>query len=188
MTRCLGLPGCLLVLLLAVLHPELAGALADENESGEPELKTMMGGPGIGMSQGVDRLLMAIDLRRKALKESEREVSRREAAVADLETLIVERVAMLEKSRLEIEERIALWEQKDGDRIKKLSKVYSAMAAPKAAGLLNSLDLDLAVAILSNMKQKSSALVLSAIPRERAISMSKRMVRPLGAPPAGRAK
>ena len=184
-----------ILMLLPLGSPSLWAAEPDDVASESEESPGPRGpriaksGPGIGMSQGVDRLLSEIDLRRKALKESEREVARREAAVDELEALIVERVAMLEESRLEIEARIERWEQKDGDRIKKLSKVYSAMAPPKAAGLLSRLELDLSVAILSGMKQKNSALVLSAIPRDRALDMSRRMVRPLGAgPPAAKAK
>ncbi|MCH7600938.1 MAG: hypothetical protein IH881_00985 [Myxococcales bacterium] len=145
-------------------------------------------GSKLGLSQGVDRLLKEIYERQKALTEVEREMARREAAVADLERLIEGRIAALEASRQEIEDRIAAWELKDGDRIKKLSKVYSAMPATKAARLLESLELDLAVAVIGKMKQKSSALILAAMPSSRALSVSRRLVRPLSVSPAGRSK
>ena len=45
------------------------------------------------------------------------------------------------------------------------------------------LDCDLAVSVLSGMKQKNSAQVLSMIPPDRALVMSRRMVRPLAASP-----
>ncbi len=142
----------------------------------------------MGLSQGVDRLLDEIYKRQKELTESERDVTRREVAITELERLIEEQIVILEEGRQEIEERITAWEAKGGDRSKKLGKVYAAMPAAKAARLLEKLDLDLAVAVLTGMKQKSSAQILAAMPSPRALVISKRMLRPLSAPPAGRAK
>lgn len=146
------------------------------------------GGSKLGLSQGVDRLLKEIYERQKTLTEVEREMARREAAVADLEALIDRRVAALDASRQEIEDRIAAWELKDGDRIQKLSKVYAAMPATKASRLLERLELDLAVAVLGKMKQKNSALILAVMPAPRALSMSRRLVRPLSGPGSRRGK
>ncbi len=101
--------------------------------------------------------------------------------------MIEERITSLEVDREEIETRIAEWETQDGDRIKKLSKVYAALPPIKAARLLSDLELDLAVSVLSGMKQKNSAQVLAVIAPDRALVMSRRMVRPLTASPEGKA-
>lgn len=179
------------LLILIVVQPAMAakdspGASSSLGKASQ--VKDASSGSKMALSQGLDRLLDEIYKRRKELTEGERELARREVAVGELEALIEERIAILEKNRQEIEERITAWEGKDGDRAKKLSKVYAAMPAAKAARLLEKLDLDLAVAVLSGMKQKDSAQILALIPSTRALTMSKRMLRPLGAPPAGRAK
>lgn len=167
-------------------------ARADENAAeGSPageEDEPAMPEPGMpmGMSQGVDRLLAEVYTRKKELAEAERDVERREAAVRELETMIDERIEALEADRRELETRIAKWETQDGDRIKKLAKVYAELPPSKAARLLSNLELDLAVSVLSGMKQKSSAEVLAAIAPDRALVMSRRMARPLAASPDAR--
>lgn len=138
----------------------------------------------MGLSQGVDRLLADVYKRQKTLTKAEREVESREAGVAELERLIEEKIASLEAGRLEIEERIASWESKDGDRIQKLAKVYTAMPPASAARLLETLELDLAVAVLGRIKGKNSAQLLAVMEPKRALLMSQRMLRPLSDSPA----
>lgn len=160
---------------VAAQAPEAKTGTADREASGQPDVS----GTRMGLSQGVDGLLIEVQKRQKQLIEAEREVARREAAVVELEAMIDERIAALEADRAAIEERIATWEQQDGDRIKKLAKVYSAMPPASAAVLLTELELDLAVSVLSGMKQKQSAKVLAAINPRRALVLSRRLARPL---------
>ncbi len=185
--------GCLAFgfLILFAGHPAMAAKDASDKSaasSGSRVKRDVPNDSTMGLSRGVDRLLDEIYRRQKALTEAEREVARREVAVGELELLVEQRIAALEGSRRSIEERIAAWETVDGDRIKKLSKVYAAMPTVKAARLLEALDLDLAVAVLGKMRQKNSAPILAAIAPTRALTMSKRMVRPLSAPPPGQAR
>ena len=93
--------------------------------------------------------------------------------------MIEKRIAELEADRAAIEARIATWETQDGDRIKKLAKVYSAMPPARAAVLLSELELNLAVSVLAGMKQKNSAKVLAVIDSKRALVLSRRLARPL---------
>ncbi len=179
------------LLILFAGQPAMAAKDASDKSAATSGTRARRENPSdstMGLSRGVDRLLDEIYRRQKALTEAEREVARREVAVGELEFLIEQRIAALEGSRRKIEERIAAWETVDGDRIKKLSKVYAGMPTVKAARLLEALDLDLAVAVLGKMRQKSSAPILAAIAPTRALTMSKRMVRPLSAPPPGQAR
>ena len=123
--------------------------------------------------------MIEVHKRQKQLVEAEREVARREAAVLELEAMIEKRIAELEADRAAIEARIATWETQDGDRIKKLAKVYSAMPPARAAVLLSELELNLAVSVLAGMKQKNSAKVLAVIDSKRALVLSRRLARPL---------
>ncbi|MCP5042042.1 MAG: hypothetical protein GY944_13515 [bacterium] len=181
----------LLLLVLPVVLPcgfaAQARAQGGDGSAERDDLQVPGSGSRMGLSQGVDRLLSEVYKRQKELAEAEREVTRREAAVLELEVMIEERITSLEVDREEIETRIAEWEAQDGDRIKKLSKVYAALPPIKAARLLSDLELDLAVSVLSGMKQKNSAQVLAVIAPDRALVMSRRMVRPLTASPDGKA-
>ncbi len=164
---------------LASSTPTLAQGKGGQDDAQESSGRSEVDGTRMGLSQGVDRLLIEVHKRQKELVEAEREVARREAAVLELEAMIEERIAALEADRAAIEERIAAWEVQDGDRIKKLAKVYSKMPPARAARLLSDLELDLAVSVLSGMKQKESAKVLAVIDPKRALVLSRRLARPL---------
>ncbi|MFT5696939.1 MAG: flagellar motility protein MotE (MotC chaperone), partial [Myxococcota bacterium] len=168
-----------LVAIIAVLAFALPAVAKTSDEKEDKDEGSKM-----GLSQGVDLLLEEVYTRQKALTLAEREIAQRESAVVELEALVDARITTLETSRQEIEDRIAAWETKGGSRVQKLSKIYSAMPAAKAATLLTALDLDLSVEVLSKMKQKYSAQILASMPAARALSTSERMVRPLSAPPA----
>lgn len=178
----------LLGILIATLASPGFAAEPASTKASQPSKARMAGeetgDSKMGLSQGVDRLLADVYKRQKTLAKVEREVASREAAVAELERLIEERIVSLEAGRIEIEERIASWENLDGDRIQKLAKVYTAMPPANAARLLETLELDLAVAVLGRIKGKNSAQVLAVMEPRRALLMSQRMLRPLSESPA----
>jgi flagellar motility protein MotE (MotC chaperone) len=130
-------------------------------------------------SEGVERIIAELREREATLETIERELKAREQSVRKLENQLEKRMAELESMRATVEKRIATWSSQDGDRIKRLAKVYSEMPSGKAASLLQKLDRDLATSILSGMKDKTSAAVLAEMPRSEAIMLSKRLVRPL---------
>jgi len=84
--------------------------------------------------------------------------------------------------RASVERRIETWSAQDGERVMRLAKVYAAMPARKAGELLQALDIDLATAIVARMKDKKSAEILTQLPREDALRLSRRLVRPLAEP------
>ncbi len=132
-----------------------------------------------GLSRGVESLIAEIRKQSFSLEKRGRELARREAAVQEIERLLDERVAEIEQMRDEVERRIERWVSLDGDRVEKLSKVYSSMPPERAALLLSGLELDLSVAIVQHMKKKQSAAVLAAMRSERALVISRRLLEPL---------
>jgi len=140
------------------------------------------------LSKGVDLILAEVKEREVELSRRELELSEREGAIRELESMVAQRAGELERIRKEVEARIVAWSSQGQDRIDQLSGVYSAMAPAEAAGLLSKLELDLSVAIIRQMKKKVSAGVLAAMKPERALSISRRILKPLDpasdAPPA----
>ena len=132
-----------------------------------------------GLSRGVDAIIAEIRKREVDLALREQRVAERERAVAELEGMIEERSMDLDRVRQEVEDRIEGWNAQGRDRIEQLADVYSAMPAERAGRLLDKLELDLAVSVVRSMKKKSSASVLSAMRADRALLVSRRILKPL---------
>lgn len=132
-----------------------------------------------GLSKGVDAIIAEIRKREVDLAVREQRVAERERAVVELEQLIEKRSIDLDRIRQEVEDRIAEWTAQGPDRVTQLASVYSSMPAERAGELLGRLDLDLAVAVVRNMKKKSSAGVLAAMRPDRALQLSRRILKPL---------
>ena len=142
-----------------------------------------------GLSKGVDSIIAEIRKREVDLALREQRVAERERSVVELEEMIESRSLELDRIRQEIEDRIAEWTSQGQDRVAQLASVYSSMPPAKAGELLGRLDLDLAVSVLRGMKKKSSAGVLAAMKPDRALLVSRRLLRPLDPrtdPPAAR--
>ena len=132
-----------------------------------------------GLSRGVDAIIAEIRKREVDLALREQRVAERERAVVALESMIEKRAMDLDRIREEVEGRIAGWSAQGRDRVSQLADVYSAMPPQRAGQLLNKLELDLAVAVVRSMKKKSSAGVLGAMRPDRALLVSRRMLKPL---------
>lgn len=132
-----------------------------------------------GLSRGVDAIIEEIRKREIEIALREQRIAERERAVVELEEMIVKRSTDLDRVRQEVEDRIAEWSSQGRDRVTQLADVYSAMPPEKAGRLLDKLDLDLAVSVVRKMKKKSSAAVLGAMRSDRALLVSRRMLKPL---------
>jgi flagellar motility protein MotE (MotC chaperone) len=137
---------------------------------------------------GVTTLLEEIRAHRVELDRRARALHDRESQVEDLERLAMQRLAELEKLADTVESRIAAWEESNGDAVRQLAKIYSSMPPQRAAPLLEEMDVELATQLVSKMKYKDSAAVLSLLSQERALAMSRKVAHPLGMKPADVAK
>ena len=150
---------------------------ADRSLRDDGDAPDLLNAPGL--SKGVDAIIAEIRKREVDLELREQRVAERERSVVELEGLIDKRAMELDQIRKEIEDRIEDWSRQGQDRVLQLSSVYSSMPANKAGKLLGKLDLDLSVSIIRGMKKKSSAGVLAAMSPDRALSVSRRMLKPL---------
>jgi flagellar motility protein MotE (MotC chaperone) len=161
--------------LLAVLALSVPSELPAQAKGG-------LAGAGVPLSEGVERLMADLRGRQADFEKRELEIAERERSIAALEKQLERRLAELEVLRVTVERRIDTWSAQDGDRVTRLAKVYAAMPPRKAGALLQALDLDLAAAVVARMKDKKSAEILSQLPHEDALRLSRRLVRPLAEP------
>jgi flagellar motility protein MotE (MotC chaperone) len=147
-------------------------------------LATLVAAAGTGASAQeasphVQRLVSELRERQASLERRERELAERERAIVELEARVDDRLAELAEIQRTVEARIQAWEGQDGDRIKRLARVYGEMPPERAAPLLENLSLDLATSIVSRMKAKDSAKVLAVMDADQALYLSRRVARPL---------
>jgi len=122
------------------------------------------------------------------LKQRARLLDDREAQVSSLEAAVDARLKELQELSHSMQERISRWEATSGDNVRRLSKIYAAMPAARAAALIKGLDVDLATQVVAKMKDKQSAAILALLPEKRALAMSRKVAHPLAMEPAVPAK
>lgn len=129
----------------------------------EPELWT--DGEILVLTQ-LDKRRSELDRREEALKDRERELEVQEEMLLEkteaLEALTKKAVS-LQQSKNSVRE----------DKLKQLAEVYGSMAPQDAAPLIAQLEAELALNLLGRMPKKRMAQVLSLMPAERALQLTK---------------
>ena len=115
----------------------------------------------------------------KRLNDRKIELDRREAELAKLEEElqkqrvgIEEKIKTLEKTRAEISATLKGRVEQDQEKVMKLVDVYSSMKPTSASKVIESLNEDLAVAILDKMKKKNAAEILNTMSGPKAKRLS----------------
>lgn len=121
-------------------------------------------------------------LKKKAeLKKKEEELAKKRAVLmAELMALqeeINNKIEILTQLRKEIMAQMAIKEIVDEKKLKHLIKAYSAMKPQKAASLIERLDMDFAVALLSKMKGDVVGNILSFVDTEKAARISEQLAK-----------
>jgi flagellar motility protein MotE (MotC chaperone) len=144
----------LILLFLCSILPALA-APGDEPESVEERrIKT-------SIRQEVNRLRQKeemLNLRETELKTLQQEVDKK---IEELKTARVEITALLEKKK-----------ELETEKTRELGKMYEKMEPAVAAGLLSTLEKQLAIAILESMSPKKAGKILDNMDRETAAALS----------------
>lgn len=104
---------------------------------------------------------------------SEREnLENRKKELKRLEEEVDKKLDQLNQLRLNIEKLLAAKDAEEQKRISELAKMYEKMSAEKAAAVFTTLDKDLAIAILGQMKTKSAARILNNMERDKAAKLT----------------
>jgi len=117
-------------------------------------------------------------LKKKAeLKKEEEELAKKRADLMALQEEINNKIEILTQLRKEIMAQMAIKEIVEEKKLKHLIKAYSAMKPQKAASLIERLDMDFAVALLSKMKGDVVGNILSFVDTEKAARMSEQLAK-----------
>jgi flagellar motility protein MotE (MotC chaperone) len=117
-------------------------------------------------------------LKKKAeLNKEEEDLAKKRAELMALQEEINNKIAILTQLRKEIMAQMAIKEIVEEKKLKHLIKAYSAMKPQKAASLVERLDMDFAIALLSKMKGDVVGNILSFVDTEKAARISEQLAK-----------
>ena len=106
--------------------------------------------------------------RRKNLEAREKQLATREALLEAGEREVEQKLRELTAIRGEIEGLLQAQGEEEQARVKSLVTIYEGMKAKDAAGIFNTLDMDVLITIFTNMSERKSAAILAEMNPERA--------------------
>ena len=111
------------------------------------------------------------------LKKEQAELDREKTELLAIREEINHKIATLTQLRNEIRAHMAEKKAVKAQNLKHLIKVYSTMKPQKAASLIDKLDIDFAIALLSNMKGDAVGNILTFVNLEKAARISEGLVK-----------
>ncbi|XPV76707.1 MAG: MotE family protein [Desulfovibrio sp.] len=117
------------------------------------------------------------DLNWKALKEREKEIIGRERSLKALESDLDKKLKKLQKIEANIKEMISEAKGIKEKRVRHLVDVYSNMKPKQAAAVLETLEIELAVKILSSMKGRKAGEILTYVTPKKAAILSEEVTK-----------
>lgn len=117
-------------------------------------------------------------IRQKAeFEKEEKRIAKKKLELLAIQDDINKKIALLTKLRDEIRSEKAQKKAAEEKQFKHLIKVYSAMKPQNAADLIEKLDINLAVKLLSRMKGDDVGKILSYVKIEKAAKISEGLVK-----------
>ena len=110
--------------------------------------------------------------RKKELDQREAELGKLEEELHQQQIALDEKIKQLEKMRSEISTTLKTRVTTDQAKVDKLVDFYSSMKAQNAAKVIESLNEDLAIAVLDKMKKKNAAEILNMMDAKKARHLS----------------
>lgn len=170
---------CLLFVSLFTLHSSLFTSLsfsASPIEEGIAKASVHRGGQEKEMGKE-ESLVELLENRNKELDKREAELNEREARLKQLSREIEAKIARLSKLREESESYFKKIDAAEAGKIAHLVKIYEVMPPKDAAVRMEQLDEDIAILILSKMKQRAAAKVLALIEPGLAAGLSRGVIK-----------
>jgi flagellar motility protein MotE (MotC chaperone) len=165
------------ILYLVMMFLTGAARIEFGSKNEEPEQKVEM----IKMNNRRDSLsivnsktFQAIQQEKLQLQKERERLSEKQKKIDLLEQELLESRQILEKERKKIEKLVSRSDSLDLKRIKELSKIYGAMRPVEAAQIIETLQDELAVKVITNIgDERQKGKILSALSKEKATRISK---------------
>ena len=153
-------------------------AIASELKE-DPEVKiTPDKKAGSGQAGGKETIdLNFIKKQNAQLKEKEKYLEQRKIQLVALQEEISNKIAELTRLRNEIKAERTQTKTDEEQKLRHLIKIYSAMKPPKAASLIEKLDIKLAIQLLSKMKGDTVGSILSFVDVGKAAKISEGLLK-----------
>lgn len=119
------------------------------------------------------RIIVTLRQKLKEVQRREKELDQREKELKTLRGEVEKKLNELKLLRQKVQKMLAEKKKEGKKRVKELSRIYQRMNPAKAALALNSLEQDLAVDILSQMRDRAAGKVLNYMSKEKAAEISK---------------
>lgn len=126
----------------------------------------------IGMVQGLQAAVVELDALRSSLDRREADVADRERATAVAQTLLEDRLALLEAAEARLAALIAISDQAAETDLDRLTRVYETMSPDAAAALFEQMTPSFAAGFLARMTPPQSAALMSELSPEQAYAIS----------------
>lgn len=122
-------------------------------------------------------VIQANEVRKKELDQKEEELKRKEDRLKTMERDLEEKIEELKRVQLRIDQQVSLRKDLEQQGILKLAKVYEGMPAEEAAKLIETMDRDVAVQVLSNMRGRQAGKILASVKPDIASRISEQIVK-----------
>ena len=140
---------------------------------GTAEASVFPGAPGQSVTAAELDVLSRLRHRKAELDRRAKALDAREKAAEDAEAKAAARIAQLQKLEADIKDAMKQEKKLKSKKIKKLAAVYDTIKPAKAAPMIELLDMQTTVMLLSRMDQKKVGKILSFMPPEKAMQISK---------------
>lgn len=137
--------------------------------------KATLPGPVPGVNPETFRMIAMIEKKNRDLKRREAEIALKEQRLQTLEEKIRQDLKKIEDAITRSQEQIGNQKNLIKKNVNGLIKAYSAMKPQEAANLLEALNEDLAIQILSGMKSKVAGKVFSKLDIKVAKNISEKL-------------
>ena len=154
--------------------PAFAASSTAEGIAKAVETKAEQGKADIGKEESLVQLL---EKRNRELDKRETDLNDREARLNQVNLEIDAKIAGLSKLRMENESYFKKMDAAEVEKVANLVKIYEAMPPKDAAARIKEFDDEMALLVLSSMKQRAVAKILSIIEPDRAAILSKGLVK-----------
>ncbi len=181
----LGIAGLILVKIVLgsifIYNIELDGILFDNSaiasETSEGAGSTPVA-DGADPASEVETIDMAFLLKERAeLKAREEMLEKKQEELAAIQEEVQKKLDALSQLRKEINAQAGKQKTLDDKKIRHLIKVYSTMKPQRAAGLIEKLDTEFSIQLLSQMRGDAVGNILSYVDLEKAARISEGLVK-----------
>ncbi|MCX4349631.1 MAG: hypothetical protein OSJ76_07615 [Alphaproteobacteria bacterium] len=129
-----------------------------------------------GFTQSEIMILQELAERREALDIRSREIDKKAVQLKVAEQEIDKRLKQLQEHEQKLRKLIQEYNEKERAKINALIKVYSSMKPKDAARIFNTLDIDVTVALLKDMKPSTSSAILAQMNAEKAKEITDKII------------